>query len=228
MATNFSEIYCLSNLLKNDSRLSKLPSYLYNSLCWSYLQVGLGFCSSVISSETENYIQKLIDLTEPIEMSYEFIADGIETVFLLTPPPQINSEIYVALKSGDEYTEVFNYVFDNALGTVTFDTIPEEDVEILIVTFTDGYFTETLEYALKLICAEAMDIAFLEEHQNDRKLLNMYVYSNNFKIHSAADHTRANNFVVRDQRAYVEKLLVDYSYSNTGQKMTGLLGVLRL
>ena len=79
MATKFSEIYCLANLIKNDSRLKNLPSYSYNSLCWSYLELGLGYCSSVISSETANYIIKLTDLIEPTETSYEFVADGIDT-----------------------------------------------------------------------------------------------------------------------------------------------------
>ena len=225
MTTSFSEIYCLNELIKQDKKLSKLPDYMLNFINFKYLKYGLGFCRSQVSEETDNFIQKLTDIVEPIEVEYEFVSDGIETVFSLTPPPPINSQFYAGVKGIDGiYREVFNYTIDTIANTATFSEPHTANDEILIVAFTIGQFNQDLDYSLQVICAESMNIAFLEENQNNRDLLQQMVHSNAWRIFSQNDHLRGVNFVVRDQRDYVSRLLVDYSFTHTAERMIGLVG----
>lgn len=226
MATQFSEIYCLNEVIKNDPKMDRLPSYLYNSICFKYLKLGLGFCTSIVSSETSNYILKLIDITEPIETEYEFIGNGIDSQFLLSPPPTVDSKFYVGVKkvSEDIYTETTDFTFDSLTNVLEINTVPQLNSSVKVVTFTIGQFNQTLDYTLQLISTEAMTIPFLEENQNNRNLLSLIVHSNAWRLFSQNDHLRGINFVVKSQREYVSRLLVDYSYSNTGEKMVGLIG----
>ena len=98
------------------------------------------------------------------------------------------------------------------------------DKQIKIVAYTIGQFNQDLDYDLRMICAEAMNIPFLEENQNNRDILQQLVYSNSWRIFSQNDHLRGVNFVVRDQRDYVDTLIVNYSFSNTKERMLGLIG----
>ena len=122
------------------------------------------------------------------------------------------------------YTEVNNYTVDAVNYTVDFDEPFLLDKQIKIVAYTIGQFNQDLDYDLRMICAEAMNIPFLEENQNNRDILQQLVYSNSWKIFSQNDHLRGVNFVVRDQRDYVDTLIVNYSFSNTKERMLGLIG----
>ena len=224
MATKVSEIYCLNEVIKNDPKMSKLPEYIFNSISFKYLKLAIGFCKTVISSEASPFINNIDVAIEPTEGDYEFIGDGIENVFLLNPPPPLNSKFYVGFEVDGEFVETKDFTFNDLTDEITTTDIPELNQRVLIVSYTDGEFVGVLDYTMQGIMAEAMLIPYLEEKQNKANLLNQLVHSNAWRIFSQNDHLRGMNFVVRDQRNYVSRMLVDYSYANTGNRMAGLVG----
>ena len=225
MATSFSEIYCLNKTIKKDSKYNKASDYMINFVMFNYLKMGLGFLYTMVSNDSSSFIDKLKDLTEPTEIEYNFISDGTSTQYQLTPPPPTDFNIYAGVLGEDGiYTEVTNYTVDTVNYKVDFDEPFLLDKQIKIVAYTIGQFNQDLDYDLRMICAEAMNIPFLEENQNNRDILQQLVYSNSWRIFSQNDHLRGVNFVVRDQRDYVDTLIVNYSFSNTKERMLGLIG----
>ena len=229
MATKFSEIYCLNSVIKNDPKIAKLPDYLYNSICFKYLKLGIGYCKTIVSIESNNYIQNINIEQEPVELEYDFVGDGVQTEFLLDLVPPLQCKFYVGFKSlqDDIYTEIKDFEFDENTNVLTTVAIAEENQEVLIVAYTDGEFVSELDYSLQTILAEAMNIPFLEQNQNNRNLLNLIVHSNAWRLFSQNDHLRGVNYVLKDQKNYVRRLLIDYSFANTGERMIGLVGMTR-
>jgi len=224
LSTKLSDVFCLNEMTKNDVRLSKVPKYLFNSISFKYLKIGIGFAQTIISAEYNNFIKDVGVAKEPEEKDYEFVGNGVDNVFLLDPIPPENSEIYVGFEVDGDYVEQKNFTFDDILNTVTTTTAPLDGQKVLIVAFTDGEFVGDLDYSLQTIMSESMNIAYLEEKQNTSRVLDMLVQSNAWRTFSQNDHLRGVNFVSKDQRSYVENLLKDYSYSHTNNSMMGLIG----
>lgn len=224
MPTKLSDIYCLNETIKNDIRLSKVPKYLFNSMSFKYLKIGIGFAQTIISAEYNDFIKQVGVAIEPTEKDYEFIGNGVDNEFLLNPAPPLNSEIYVGFEVDGEYVEQKNFTFDSVLNVVTTANIPLLNQKVIVIAFTDGEFVGDLDYSLQTIMAEAMNIGYLEEKQNDSRKLDMLVHSNAWRVFSQNDQLRGVNYVLINQRRYVENLLKDYSYSHTGNAMTGLIG----
>lgn len=224
MPTKLSDIYCLNEVIKNDIRLSKVPKYLFNSISFKYLKIGIGFAQTIISAEYNDFIKQVSVNVAPTEEDYEFIGNGVDNEFLLNPAPPLNSEIYVGFEVDGEYVEQKNFTFDSVLNVVTTTNIPLLNQKVLIVAFTDGEFVGDLDYSLQTIMAESMNIGYLEEKQNTSKLLDTLVHSNTWRVFSQNDQLRGVNFVAKDKRNTVESLLKDYSYSHTGNSMLGLIG----
>lgn len=225
MATSFSEIYCLNNLIKKDNRYSKATDYEINFIQFNYLKIGLGYLYTMVSNDSSSFISILKDIVEPVEIEYYYVSDGVETQYSLSPPPPTDFNIYVGILGEDgEYIETKDYTVDTINYIVTFNQPIPLDKKIKIVAYTIGQFNQDLAYDLKMICAESMNIPFLEENQNNRDLLQQLVHSNSWRIFSQNDHLRGVNFVVKDQREYVNSLIINYSYSNTKERMLGLVG----
>ena len=164
---------------------------MINFVMFNYLKMGLGFLYTMVSNDSSSFIDKLKDLTEPTEIEYNFISDGTSTQYQLTPPPPTDFNIYAGVLGEDGiYTEVTNYTVDTVNYTVDFDEPFLLDKQIKIVAYTIGQFNQDLDYDLRMICAEAMNIPFLEENQNNRDILQQLVYSNSWRIFSQNDHLR--------------------------------------
>lgn len=210
--TYFRDIYCLNNTIKQDKAFCKMPTYLQYALYWRYLQFAISYFQYDCS-------KNLLDYVPYREQSYQYIGDGIDNEFMLSPtPPIVYPDLYIAIKNPEEkeFTVINqnDYEYESTNCVVTFKNIPLEGAIIKIVAYLDGQFNVELSINEKTILAEGMNIPFLEKNQNNTQLLTQIVYGGTMKIYSQGEHMKQLGNIVNSQRDYVNNLIVNYSYRN--------------
>lgn len=227
MATTFDNVYCQSQLLRRDGVLNNLPEPMYYSLNWRYLQYAISIFQYDCNPPT-----KITQYTPFQEIDYQFVGDGIDTDFLLSPTPLVNGQLWVGVRNDDEnngkykaLTEGIDYTFDNTTNIITFAQAPADLTDIWVASYIQGEFLADLSLREITILAEGMIIPLLEEYKNNRRISTSFVYGGSAKMFSPANLLDKNIGNADDQRKYVDGLIVEYSYKNYGWGNGGYVGL---
>lgn len=210
MATSFKEIYCLNSVIKSDNRLLNKPDYEIYSLYWKYLQLSISYFEYDCLKSLNNYIPFSL-------IEYSFIGNGEDNIFKLEPAPEfsMSPDFYISktITCGTSLIQESEYTWDSENNTITLtgDT-PEIDSKINIYAYEIGQFNEDLNLDEKRILANAMNIPYLQEQIDQRKLLNFAVYGGSVKMHSQAEHLKVLGETLQNQIELVEKSVIRYSF----------------
>ena len=210
MATSFKEIYCLNSVIKSDNRLLDKPDYEIYSLYWKYLQLSIPYLGYDCLKNLNDYIP--FSLTK-----YSFIGNGEDNIFQLSPTPELSMspDFYISkvITCGTTPIQEIDYTWDsiNSTITLTSDT-PEIGATIDIYMYEIGQFNEDLSLDEKRILANAMNIPYLKEQIDQRKLLNFAVYGGSIKMHSQAEHLKVLNETLNNLIEEVKRDVITYSF----------------
>lgn len=219
MGTKFTDIYCLNSVMKIDPNLLKLPIYQYYSLSWKQLQTG--------KSEFEYDCLKNLDSYIPYsDEEYNFIGNGIEDEFELTPTPSIlNTNIYVGIMKANEedFIEHTNFTFDWATNIIKLNGVtPDLGDKILVTFYNVGEFLDDLNDNEKRILAMSMNVTFLQSQLVNIRSLNQIIYTKSYSIHSQAEQLKQLNVTLREWTDELRYLITKYSYREPRDGMVGL------
>lgn len=225
--TTFDDVYCQAYVIKQDNRMQKLNRYEYYSLCWRYLQYAISlFQYDCLREPYDNPLTKVQDYEPFYERDYLYVGDGLESEFYLPTPPREDYQIYIAIKNIDEekYIETNKYTYNPETEKVIFAEPPAANSSVQIICFSVGTFRSHLDDREVAILAEGMTIPFLEEQQNNRRLLNQVVYGGSVKMYSQAEHLKIVSQVGMNQYNVVDNLIKEYSYKSNRECYDGLSG----
>lgn len=214
MATSFSKIYNLNKLIKNDPRLAVLDQYELNSLCFRYLSLSISYFLYDCRKDLE-------DKTDPSFSLYNFVGNGSDSSFILSPYPAADSMLVVY------YNDVIttNYTYDSTNYTITFNFIPETDKSVVVKTYTIGQFNEDLDIREINILIEGMNVPFLEEMKNDENTMKYIITGKSVRFFSQANHISSTNEAVNNQMYNtVNALISEYTYKGSEDNYKGLGG----
>ena len=221
MATPFEDIHCLATILRKDTTLASLPSYQYYELCFKQLIIG--------KAAFVYDCHKNLNAYTPYSVSeYDFVGNGIDNEFILSPAPtNLQTNIYVGLRNSEEdlLEETLDYSYDDTTNIITLADIPSPNTQIVIAFFNIGSFDDDLDDDEKAILAESEQIAYYEAYLANSKSLNQVTYSTTVKIHSQAEQLKQlSNISITQWRDRVESMIVKYSYRTSRDKLKGLSG----
>jgi hypothetical protein len=218
MATQFTEIYEMNEILKCDSRINMKPSNQVYKLYYIYLKYIIGLFFRDCYKDIVNHIPFS-------QKEYLFKSDGIDNTIVLNSDPLENCKFYIgyAKDSSTAYTEITQYTYDSATKTITIPAfLVPENYLIYISSYVIGSFSCDLDYDERLILSEGMLIPFQKEQQNRNGLLTQMVYGASQKIDSQANHIKSVHSVVTDQEQRVNDLIVKYTYRANPDNLSGL------
>lgn len=224
--TTFDEVYCQAYLIKQDKRIEKLKEYEYYSLCFRYLKYAISlFQYDCLHEPESNHLSKVQDYTPYNEITYEYICNGIDSSFSVSLYRNYEF-IYVYIKyvDSEDYIEYNNYYYNEEDKCVVLTDTPPENSHLKITLYNVGHFHSVLDNREISILAEGMIIPFLEEQQNNTKLLNQIVYGGTTKIHSQAEHLKVVGDAIKNQYRTVDNLINEYSYKGNREHYSGLSG----
>lgn len=218
--TNYTEIYCLNDVIKNDNRLINKPQNQIYALFSVYLDYAISYFM----------YDCYVDLNDRILFSqeqYYFNSDGIDKDYLLSPVPPTSCEFYVGYRATDEdiFTQTYDFVFDSLTNIITInDNIPS-GYEVYISGYIIGKFNQTLNLLEKAILSNGMLVPWDQEQLNKNSLLNQMVYGGTTKIYSQGNHIKEVKTIVNNQYFNIVKgMISEYSYKANPNKVKGLGG----
>ena len=222
IGTAFSEIYCLNALIKEDSRIKNLTINQQYALSYLYLQYSISYFFA-------DCYKNLEDIVAFSQTEYNFISDGIDNEYLLSPLPQTGSQLYVGYRENKDmpYIEipVSEYSYDIITGVLTLTNNPIINYQVYVSAYIVGQFNETLNGMEKTILSEGINVPFSEQQLNKTSLLNMMVYGGSTKIYSQANHISVVKGVSNNQYFNIVKgMISEYSYKYNPIKLKGLGG----
>ena len=176
MGTSFTKIYerTLSQYI-DDFALKKYNGSIIamNQDLQSYLLSAIPEFNVPIS-----IIEKIQDYTEAEGTTEEFTGDGETTSFELSTTPLEDSIIEISI---DSIIITDGYEYDEETNTITFETPPEEEAQILISWYFCGEFTNDLNLTEQSILSDLMIWKWLVRERDNiadiRRLLRDTDYS---------------------------------------------------
>jgi len=220
METSFNEIYCMNQLIKSDSRMQSYSSNDFYLIMWKYLQFAIADFVYDCKQDLNNYVPYS-------QTTYNFICDGIDKVFSLTPAPtQTDILFYIDYSSNENepYTEITEYTYDDINNTITIDDVKPQGTKVTIVAYEIGKFNLKLTLDEKRILSEAMVTPWLEEQSNELNLQRFAIYGGSAKMYSQGEHIGKSTQKIQNQRDRVEKLINHYSYRKNPDGLSKLGG----
>ena len=217
MATNFTEIYELTNEIKNDTRLSGKATNLIarqmNNLLLLSISEFVAECIPDISPDNRISFE---------EKEYNLTGSAGDATFTLATPPTNSTGVYVRI-SDTSTTYTFSYDENTELLTIT--PALAVDSTIYASVYREGQFNETLNDVEKAILAEGMIIYFTERFRNTDELLDQSVYNRDARIHSQGNHIMSLNAAIHQQyRKRVLPKIRDYTWRFNRDRTRGLSG----
>ena len=217
---SFEDIYELNSITKNDPRLKSLEKFEVSSINYKYLVFAISYfmydCKKDLSIRRN-----------PQQINYDFIGNGIETQFLLTPSPSENSDIYVFVIDTESKRSKISedkYLFDYNTNILTTNFPIQNGYTLRVVFYIEGAFLSELDDREMNILAEGMKVPYLEENKDDLNVLRYLVTGNAIKFYSQSQHITASGKNVANQMSQVvDALISDYSYKSSDDKYTGLV-----
>lgn len=214
MGTSYLEIYNSNNVIKNDPRLSNLDNCELNSIRFNYLKFSISYFMY-------DCRKNLLDKVDPVEYVYEFIGDGVDNQFSLTPEPASNS-MFVVYVGGNIFSD---YSFDSLSNIMTLEIAPVSGEKVIIKSYTYGSFNIDLDIREINILAEGMNVPYLEETKNDENAMKYMITGKSIRFFSQANHIAATTGVVNSQKYdTVDSLISEYTYKGSVDKYKGLGG----
>lgn len=208
--TYFSDIYCLNGYIVKDKNMCSTPPYLHFKKKWGYLQYSISYFQYDCLKDLYDY--------EPFYLqTYKFISNGEDVSLELYPIPD-KEDFNVGIVFYDNEEESFielpnnEYVFNYETNIVTLNNPIQEDVEIRVSAYADGYFNSELDFDEKTILAEGMTVPYLEANRNTPQVLQQILYGGSNKMYSQAEMQKQLNNSISSQQQYVETRIINYSF----------------
>lgn len=218
MGTKYSEIYNMNKVIKNDPRLSTLDDCELSAIRFEYLKFAISY---FIYDCRKN----LNDRIDPVYSFYQFIADGVDDTFLLSPSPELNYNFVVYTIIGESKELVYNYTYDELNGWIKFDSVPVVNTVIQVKAYTNGEFNDTLDIREMNILSEGMIVPFLSEAKNDENMIKYIVTGKSLRFFSQANHISSMESSLNSQMYNtINSLISEYSYKGSEDSYRGLAG----
>lgn len=220
MGTSYKDIYCLADVIRNDSRLVGKPQNQVYALFYAYLQHAISYF----------VYDCYVDLNDRVPFSqeqYYFTSDGVDNEYLLSPSPPIDCEFYVGYRpnSDTQFVQTYNFTYDSLTNVLTINDNPPNTYEIYVSGYIIGQFNQTLNIKEKDILANGTLVPWSQEQVFKNSLLNQIVYGGTSKIYSQANHINSTLDVVNSQYyKFVMGMINEYSYKANPNKIRGLGG----
>lgn len=220
MATSFKDIYCLADVIRNDSWLVGKPQNLVYVLFYLYLEHSISYFVYDCN----------VDLNDNIPFSqqeYGFMSDGLDNQYLLSPAPPTDCEFYVGYRENDEsqYIQTYDFSYDLMTNILTINDNPPINWEVYVSGYIVGQFNNSLNVKEKAILAQGMNVPWSQGQVFKNSLLNQMVYGGTTKIYSQANHINSTMNVVNNQYyKYVMGMINEYSYKASPNNLKGLGG----
>jgi hypothetical protein len=220
VGTEFTEIYTINEILKNDNRLlNKTPNQIYE-LYFTYLKYGIG----IFKSDCKYDLAKRTDFSQK---EYFFISDGEDNEYQLSSVPPVNSQFYIGYRQSPDfnYTQVIDYSYNQNNNSIIINTpLIQSDYEIYISVYRIGSFDNTLDEAEINILSESMLIPWSVEKVMTRSLLNQMITLGSSKLSGTqANHIDALSKVA-DNQYFIKVMGMINRYSYKNNNLMGLGG----
>lgn len=213
MATLYTDIYALNNIIQNDSRVANQPSNLIYQTYYKYLLFAIGHFKKKCYKDLTNRIPFS-------QIEYNYIANGTDNQFQLSSTPPSNSLFFIGVTSDLDtaYTEITgnNYTYDVVSNTITiFGNTLSSGTYVYISIYVIGQFNLDLDEQEQLILAEGMSVPYSQEAALRNSLLTQMVKSGSFDFYSQAQHINAVQDVANNQYfVNFRALMMEYTYEN--------------
>jgi len=199
MNTTFDEIYSLNGALMDMSEQMNKPDNIYYFILFQYLYFA-------ISEFSQHCYKDLSNHTPFSQNIYTFEDDGIETQFVLSPTPEIDSQFYVNV-DGVKLKED-EYSYDDITNTLTLSVTGNN---IYVGTYIVGTFNIELNMREKTILADAMTPTFVEKYINTPKQLEQLMYEG-VEMFSQSQHNKVSISIEEFRRSKCFRDMIYYSY----------------
>ena len=208
MATPYDVIYDLFLNENQDIDLLALSEDLLAKRLFLYLKTGIALLD-------ERVYYNLSNRTDAQHTSYDLVSDGTDTI-ILNPAPPTGSNFYVQV--GDNVLGENDYTFDGT-DTITTTTTYDAGLDIYIGAYTNGQFTDNINFTVQNIFKVVMQMAHINYKKYRDGFLNFQVYGKDFNIHSPANHLGTLQGLSNDQRQEIERMIIDYDYYHADQDL---------
>ena len=192
------------------------------ALSYLYLQYSISYFLADCYKDLE-------DIVEFSETEYFYTSNGVDNEYLLSPTPQVGSQLYVGYTISKDmpYIEIppSEYSYDSITNIITLINNPPDKSIIYISAYIIGQFNEALNAMEKTILSEGMNVVFQEGQLNKTSLLNQMVYGGTTRIYSAANHIAELRKTSNNQYFNIVKgMISEYSYKFNPLRLKGLGG----
>lgn len=216
MGTPFLEIYNMAIAELKDPQLKATLTQNPIMFC----KVMYNFFVNAISLFTNPLAvtERLSKRDEPEYHSDVFSGDGETSTFTFSvlPPSDKLDNVVCCYEDGNEYVDC---QYDTETGIVTFPTVPQNGVRVVIAWYYTGQFDIELFDKEKYILSEWVMVCWSEYVNNNRLDIDRLLGDNDFKLPSNATTTNAkvNWFIVN--RETVTKHMSKYAWDAAIKKV---------
>lgn len=210
IGTDFTDIYSLNSIIKDDYRLNTKTTNQIYALYFLYLQYSISYFQNACMKDLTNYIPFS-------QQEYYFTCENSDNQYSLIPSPLSGCEFYVGFRASSDlaYTQTFDFTFNSSTNILTISNNPISGYEVYISGFIIGSFNDTLDLIEKRILSEGMNVPFDNEQVQRQSLLNMMVYSGESKMYSQANHIKeVKDVAINQYWKILRSMINDYSYSS--------------
>lgn len=220
MSTSFDDIYCLNSIIKQDAEIQTLTTNNKYALYYLYLQFSISYFLA-------DCYKNLSDITPFSQTEYNFISDGNDNQYFLTPEPINGSKLYVGYRENANlpFTEIplSEYIYDSTTCILTLLNNPPLNYLIYVGAYIVGKFNADLIITEKTILAEGMNVPFDQGQLQKNSLLNMMVYGGTTKMYSQANHiSELRNTTNNQYYNIVRGQINEYTYKYNPRHLKGL------
>lgn len=207
--TSFKVIYDRFESQSQNFRTLPLATPFKRTVLNEWLEYSIGNFIGVCLKELSNR-------TSFLRNDEVFEGDGIQTEFFLTNTPITDGEYYVALDGIEVDTD--DYSYDSGDNKIVFVTAPALDVQIAVINYNMGSFSDDLDQDEINILAEFMKTPLSSFDLNNSNLLMLRVNNGDSFSHSAGAHIKAvQNVTDFNYFSMADTMMNIYSYRHKTQ-----------
>lgn len=209
MATSFDDIYAQFENRATDADVSS-----YDNLYYYQMYQSLKYAIAEFKKGCYKDLNDRVNFSQNI---YQFTGDGNTKDFVLNPIPS-ESTFYISING----TQTTSYTF--LVDTISFFTAPALNDEIYIGCYDIGQFNETLNDEEISILADGLKVNLVSKNLYTTKQLSQMIYGNSIGMNSQANHNKTNRDIDEYMYKRWKQRMVDYTYYNDPDDLTGLMG----
>lgn len=164
---------------------------------------------------------KMDDIVDFYNREYNFFVSSTPTEsFLLSPNPVNGSEFYIT--NNDVELNSTDYIYNEETGIITINNLTEIDSEIIIISFKNGQFNQTLNLIEKSILIDWMGVIVQKDKIKEQKLYNMSLYGRDEGMGSQANHLKSLQNGYKEDRKNIETKTIEYTFRNSPDNLQGM------